>query len=71
MLEHMKVQTTGEFADIPIQVPTAHASRVCAVIKTVLAFIPAMRMGEKPRKTCFLLRKWYFPICSLGIFSGG
>jgi ribosome-binding protein aMBF1 (putative translation factor) len=40
MSEHMKVQTTGEFAEISVRVPAAHAVRVCAVIESVLALIP-------------------------------
>jgi ribosome-binding protein aMBF1 (putative translation factor) len=36
----MKVQTTGEFADISIRVPAAQAAKVCAVIENVLALIP-------------------------------
>lgn len=40
MSEHMKVQTTGEFADICVRVPAAHAAKVCAVIENVLALIP-------------------------------
>lgn len=40
MSEHMKVQTIGEFADISVRVPAAHAARVCAVIENVLALIP-------------------------------
>ena len=39
MSEHMKVQTTGEFADISIRVPAAQAAKVCAVIENVLALI--------------------------------
>jgi ribosome-binding protein aMBF1 (putative translation factor) len=45
MSEHMKVQTTGEFADISIRVPAAHASKVCAVIENVLALIPGQEGG--------------------------
>lgn len=45
MSEHMKVQTTGEFADISIRVPAAHASRVCAVIENVLALLPGQDAG--------------------------
>lgn len=44
MSEHMKVQTTGEFADICVRVPAAHAARVCAVIDSVLALLP----GQEP-----------------------
>ena len=40
MSEHMKVQTTGEFADISVRVPAVHAAKVCAVIENVLALIP-------------------------------
>jgi len=45
MSEHVKVQTTGEFADISIRVPAAHASKVCAVIENVLALIPGQKGG--------------------------
>ncbi len=44
MSEHMKVQTTGEFADICVRVPAAHAARVCAVIENLLALLP----GQEP-----------------------
>ncbi|MBM4284525.1 MAG: helix-turn-helix transcriptional regulator [Deltaproteobacteria bacterium] len=40
----MKVQTTGEFADISIRVPAAQAGRVCAVLENLLALLP----GQKP-----------------------
>jgi len=43
----MKVQTTGEFADISVRVPAAHAAKVCAVIENVLALIPGKEgVGE-------------------------
>ncbi len=45
MSEHMKVQTTGEFADICVRVPAAHAARVCAVIENVLALLPGQEPG--------------------------
>ena len=44
MSEHMKVQTTGEFADICVRVPAAHAAKVSAVIENVLALLP----GQEP-----------------------
>jgi ribosome-binding protein aMBF1 (putative translation factor) len=45
MSEHMKVQTTGEFADISVRVPASHAARVCAVIENVLALLPSQEAG--------------------------
>ena len=45
MAEHMKVQTTGEFADICVRVPVAHAAKVCAVIENVLALLPGQETG--------------------------
>jgi ribosome-binding protein aMBF1 (putative translation factor) len=45
MSEHMKVQTTGEFADICVRVPAVHAARVCAVIENVLALLPGHEAG--------------------------
>jgi DNA-binding XRE family transcriptional regulator len=45
MSEHMKVQTTGDFADISIRVPAAQAARVCAVIENVLALLPGREPG--------------------------
>jgi DNA-binding XRE family transcriptional regulator len=45
MSEHLKIQTTGEFADICVRVPAAHAARVCAVIEHVLALIPGQEAG--------------------------
>jgi len=45
MSERMKVQTTGDFADISIRVPAAQARRVCAVIENVLALLPGQE-GE-------------------------
>lgn len=45
MSEHMKVQTTGKFADISVRVPAAHAARVCAVIENVLALLPGQEAG--------------------------
>jgi len=45
MSEHMKVQTTGEFADICVRVPAAHAAKVCAVIENVLALITGPEGG--------------------------
>ena len=45
MSERMKVQTTGEFADISIRVPAAQARQVCAVIENVLALLPGQE-GE-------------------------
>ena len=45
MSEHMKVQTTGEFADISVRVPAVHADKVCAVIENVLALIPGHEGG--------------------------
>jgi DNA-binding XRE family transcriptional regulator len=47
MSEHMKVQTTGEFADISVRVPAAHAAKVCAVIENVLALIPGQEAGAE------------------------
>ena len=47
MSEHMKVQTTGEFADISIRVPAAHAPKVCAVIENVLALLPGQEAGAE------------------------
>jgi antitoxin component HigA of HigAB toxin-antitoxin module len=46
MSEHMKVQTTGDFADISIRVPAAQAARVCAVIENVLALLPVQEPGS-------------------------
>jgi ribosome-binding protein aMBF1 (putative translation factor) len=43
----MKVQTTGEFADISVRVPAAHAAKVCAVIENVLALIPGQEAGAE------------------------
>ena len=45
MSERMKVQTTGEFADICVRVQVAHAARVCAVIENVLALLPGQEAG--------------------------
>jgi DNA-binding XRE family transcriptional regulator len=45
MSEHMKVQTTGDFADISIRVPAAQAARVCALIENVLALLPGREPG--------------------------
>lgn len=47
MSEHMKVQTTGEFADISIRVPVALVGRVCAVIENVLALLPGQEPGTE------------------------
>jgi DNA-binding XRE family transcriptional regulator len=47
MPEHMKVQTTGDFADISIRVPVAQAARVCAVIENVLALLPGREPGAE------------------------
>jgi DNA-binding XRE family transcriptional regulator len=47
MSEHMKVQTTGEFADICVRVPVAHAARVCAVLENVLALLPGREPGTE------------------------
>jgi ribosome-binding protein aMBF1 (putative translation factor) len=45
----MKMQTTGEFADISIRVPATHAAKVCAVIENVLALIPDQAAGDEDR----------------------
>lgn len=45
MSAHMKVQTTGEFAEISVRVPAAHAARVCALIENVLALLPGRETG--------------------------
>jgi len=65
MSEHMKVQATGEFADISIWVPAAHGDRVWAVIENVLALIPNHEGGgetdeDQPtsRAPCFLPQEW-------------
>jgi len=43
----MKMQTTGEFADICIRVPAIHATKVCAVIENLLALIPGQAAGDE------------------------
>jgi ribosome-binding protein aMBF1 (putative translation factor) len=43
----MKMQTTGEFADISIRVPAAHATKVGAVIENLLALIPGQAAGAE------------------------
>ncbi|MFZ5451961.1 MAG: helix-turn-helix domain-containing protein [Thermodesulfobacteriota bacterium] len=45
MSERMKVQTTGDFADISIRVPAAQAPQVCAVIENLLALLPGQEGG--------------------------
>jgi len=45
MSESMKVQTTGDFADISIRVPAAQAARVCALLENVLALLPGQEPG--------------------------
>lgn len=66
MSEHMKVQTTGEFADISVRVPAAHAARVCAVIENVLALIPGNDGAEEAGQDRLYLVEEVFPEMSPG-----
>ena len=43
----MKMQTTGEFTDISIRVPAAHAAKVGAVIENLLALISGQAAGAE------------------------
>ncbi len=66
MSEHMKVQTTGEFADISVRVPAAHAVKVCAVIANVLALIPGYEGGGEEGEDRLYTVQEVFPEMSPG-----
>jgi len=66
MSEHMKVQTTGDFADISVRVPAAHAAKVCAVIENVLALIPDHEVGEEAGEDRLYTVEDVFPEMSPG-----
>jgi ribosome-binding protein aMBF1 (putative translation factor) len=62
----MKVQTTGEFADISIRVPAAQAARVCAVIENVLALLPGQEAEAETDEDRLYTVEEVFPHMSPG-----
>ena len=66
MSEHMKVLTTGEFADISVRVPASHAAKVCAVIENVLALIPGCERKIEDREDRLYTVAEVFPEMSPG-----
>ncbi len=71
MSEHMKVQTTGDFADISIRVPAAQAARVCAVLETVLALLPGREPGAEEDEDHLYSVEEVFPDMQPGMILRG
>ncbi len=49
MSEHMKVQITGEFADISVRVPAAYVDGVTAFIENLLSLLDSAAQGDEGR----------------------
>jgi DNA-binding XRE family transcriptional regulator len=66
----MKVQTTGEFADISIRVPAAQAPRVCAVIANLLALLPGQEGADTDADRLFTVEEVFPEMQPGGILRG-
>jgi ribosome-binding protein aMBF1 (putative translation factor) len=70
MSERMKVQTTGDFADISVRVPAAHAAKVCAVIENLLSLIPGQEEATSDEDRLYTVEE-VFPDMQPGVILRG